>query len=90
MPTDQVGLVRKYTGGETPSLNRMGGADFEKQRARVRSAVREIAEELVVLYRQRLATPGHAVRRPTRRGSTRWRRRSRSRRRPTSCRPSST
>ena len=60
MPTDQVGLVRKYTGGETPSLNRMGGADFEKQRARVRSAVREIAEELVVLYRQRLATPGHA------------------------------
>ena len=52
--------MRKYTGGETPSLNRMGGADFEKQRARVRSAVREIAEELVVLYRQRLATPGHA------------------------------
>jgi transcription-repair coupling factor (superfamily II helicase) len=55
-----VGLVRKYTGGETPTLNRMGGADFEKQRARVRSAVREIAEELVVLYRQRLATPGRA------------------------------
>ena len=60
VPTDQVGLVRKYTGGETPTLNRMGGADFEKQRARVRSAVREIAEELVVLYRQRLATPGRA------------------------------
>ena len=60
VPTDQVGFVRKYTGGETPSLNRMGGADFEKQRARVRSAVREIAEELVVLYRQRLATPGRA------------------------------
>jgi transcription-repair coupling factor (superfamily II helicase) len=60
VPTEQVGFVRKYTGGETPSLNRMGGADFERQRARVRSAVREIAEELVVLYRQRLATPGHA------------------------------
>jgi transcription-repair coupling factor (superfamily II helicase) len=60
VPTDQVGLVRRYTGGETPALNRMGGADFEKQRARVRSAVREIAEELVVLYRQRLATPGRA------------------------------
>jgi transcription-repair coupling factor (superfamily II helicase) len=60
VPTDQVGFVRKYTGGETPSLNRMGGADFEKQRARVRSAVREVAEELVVLYRQRLATPGRA------------------------------
>jgi transcription-repair coupling factor (superfamily II helicase) len=60
VPTDQVGFVRKYTGGESPSLNRMGGADFERQRARVRSAVQEIAEELVVLYRQRLATPGHA------------------------------
>ena len=36
VPTDQVGLVRKYTGGETPSLNRMGGADFERQRAKVR------------------------------------------------------
>ena len=60
VPTDQVGLVRKYTGGETPSLNRMGGADFERQRAKVRSAVREIAEDLVVLYRQRLASPGRA------------------------------
>jgi transcription-repair coupling factor (superfamily II helicase) len=60
VPTDQVGLVRKYTGGETPSLNRMGGADFERQRAKVRSAVREIAEDLVVLYRRRLATPGRA------------------------------
>ncbi|MFN8028336.1 MAG: transcription-repair coupling factor [Acidimicrobiia bacterium] len=60
VPTDQVGLVRRYTGGETPTLNRMGGADFEKQRARVRSAVREIAEELVLLYRQRLAQPGRA------------------------------
>jgi transcription-repair coupling factor (superfamily II helicase) len=60
VPTDQVGFVRKYTGGESPSLNRMGGADFERQRARVRSAVQEVAEELVVLYRQRLATVGHA------------------------------
>ncbi len=60
VPTEQVGFVRKYTGGETPTLNRMGGADFERQRAKVRSAVREIAEELVVLYRRRLATPGIA------------------------------
>ncbi|HZP30208.1 MAG TPA: DEAD/DEAH box helicase, partial [Acidimicrobiia bacterium] len=59
VPTDQVGTVRKYTGGETPTLNRMGGADFEKSKARVRSATREIAQELVVLYRRRLATPGH-------------------------------
>ncbi len=60
VPTDQVGAVRRYTGGDTPALSRMGGADWEKTRARVRSAVREIAQELVVLYRRRLATPGHA------------------------------
>ncbi|HMG28343.1 MAG TPA: transcription-repair coupling factor, partial [Acidimicrobiia bacterium] len=60
VPTDQVGAVRRYTGGDTPTLNRMGGSDWEKTRARVRSAVREIAQELIVLYRRRLATPGHA------------------------------
>ena len=60
VPTDQVGTVRKYTGGDTPTLNRMGGADFEKAKARVRAATREIAQELVVLYRRRLATSGFA------------------------------
>ena len=38
----------------------MGGADFEKAKSRVRSAVREIAQDLVVLYRRRLAATGHA------------------------------
>jgi transcription-repair coupling factor (superfamily II helicase) len=60
IPTDQVHTVRRYTGGETPTLHRMGGADFEKSKSRVRSAVREIAQELVVLYRTRLASPGRA------------------------------
>ena len=60
VPTDQVGTVRRYTGGESPKLNRMGGAEFQKQRAKVRGAVREIAQELVVLYRRRLAAEGFA------------------------------
>jgi transcription-repair coupling factor (superfamily II helicase) len=60
VPTDQIGIVRKYTGGDTPKLSKMGGADWEKTRAKVRKAVRDIAGELVVLYRRRLATPGHA------------------------------
>ncbi len=60
VPTDQVHTVRRYTGTDSPSLNRMGGADFEKAKAKVRSAVRDIAAELVVLYRRRLASTGHA------------------------------
>ena len=60
VPTDQIDVVRHYTGGDSPSLSRMGGADWQRTRARVKSAVREIAQELVVLYQRRLATPGHA------------------------------
>ncbi len=60
VPTDQIGIIRKYTGGETPRLSKMGGADWEKTRARARKAAREIAADLVILYRKRLATPGHA------------------------------
>jgi len=60
VPTDQVGVVRKYTGGDSPSVHKLGGADWARTKARVKHAVREIAQELVVLYRRRLATPGHA------------------------------
>lgn len=58
VPTDQVGTVRRYTGGDSPTLNRLGGKEWQRTRARVRAAVREIASELVVLYRRRLATAG--------------------------------
>jgi transcription-repair coupling factor (superfamily II helicase) len=60
LPSDQIDLIRPYTGGESPSLNRMGGSEWAKTKARVRSAVAEIAQELVVLYQKRLQTPGHA------------------------------
>src|SRR5262249_11245079 len=57
--SEDIGLIRKYTGGEEPKLSKMGGGDWEKTRARVRKAVRDIAGQLVVLYRKRLATAGH-------------------------------
>ncbi|MDH4168671.1 MAG: transcription-repair coupling factor [Acidimicrobiia bacterium] len=60
VPSDQIDAVRHYTGGESPTLSRMGGADFEKSKAKVRSAVQEIAQELVVLYQTRVNTTGHA------------------------------
>ena len=34
--SEDIGLIRKYTGGETPKLSKMGGADWEKTRAGVR------------------------------------------------------
>ena len=60
VPTDQVGAVRRYTGGDKPTLNRLGGKEWQKTRSRVRAAVHEIATELVTLYRRRLATTGRA------------------------------
>ncbi|HEV2368476.1 MAG TPA: DEAD/DEAH box helicase, partial [Acidimicrobiales bacterium] len=60
VPSDQIDAITPYTGGETPSLSRLGGADWQRTKAKVRAAVREIAQELVVLYRRRVTTPGHA------------------------------
>ncbi len=60
LPVDQIEAVTPYSGGETPTLSKMGGAEWQRTRARARAAAGEIAEELVALYRQRLAVEGHA------------------------------
>ncbi|MBA3286522.1 MAG: transcription-repair coupling factor [Acidimicrobiia bacterium] len=60
VPSDQIDVLRQYVGGESPTLHRLGGSDFAKAKSRVRSAVREIAQELVVLYQKRVNAPGFA------------------------------
>ncbi|RPI07330.1 MAG: transcription-repair coupling factor, partial [Actinobacteria bacterium] len=60
VPSDQIDAVRHYTGGDSPTLHRLGGSDFARTKARVKAAVREIAQELVVLYQRRVTSPGHA------------------------------
>ncbi|WNM25045.1 transcription-repair coupling factor [Demequina capsici] len=58
VPTDQLDQVTKYVGGETPSVNKMGGADWQKTKGRARKAVKEIAAELIRLYSARMASTG--------------------------------
>ena len=60
VPADTLDQVTRYVGGEAPSLDRLGGADWSKRKARARRAVREIAAELIKLYAARQATHGHA------------------------------
>ena len=60
VPSDQIDVLRQYVGGEAPTLHRLGGSDFAKAKSRVRSAVREIAQELVVLYQKRVNAEGYA------------------------------
>ncbi|MCP2364442.1 transcription-repair coupling factor (superfamily II helicase) [Nonomuraea thailandensis] len=59
VPTDQLDEVTRYVGGEAPTLNRMGGADWAKAKSRAKKAVKEIAGELIRLYSARMASPGH-------------------------------
>ncbi len=60
VPMDQLDLVTRYVGGEAPTLDKMGGADWNKRKSRARKAVREIAADLIKLYAARQATRGHA------------------------------
>jgi len=60
VPTDQLAAVRTYTGGEAPRLSRMGGADWERTRTKVRKAVAVVAQEVVALHRERARATGHA------------------------------
>ena len=59
VPSDALDQVTRYVGGESPSLNKMGGSDWSKTKTRARKAVKEIAGELVRLYSARQATKGH-------------------------------
>ncbi|MCB0895526.1 MAG: transcription-repair coupling factor, partial [Nocardioidaceae bacterium] len=60
VPADALDQVTRYVGGEQPSLDRLGGADWTKRKNRARKAVREIAAELIKLYAARQATRGYA------------------------------
>ena len=62
VPTDQVQLLQKYIGseGETPKLSRLGGTDWAKAKARAKSAVADLARELIDLYARRRVAPGFA------------------------------
>ncbi|MGQ0617948.1 MAG: transcription-repair coupling factor [Acidimicrobiia bacterium] len=60
VPSDQIDAVRHYTGGESPTLHKLGGSDWAKTKARVRNEVDQVAQELVVLYQKRVNVPGHA------------------------------
>ncbi|MBM6402072.1 transcription-repair coupling factor [Phycicoccus sonneratiae] len=60
VPTDQLDQVTRYVGGEQPTLNKMGGSDWQQTKGRARRYVKQIAAELIRLYSARMATRGHA------------------------------
>ncbi len=62
VPTDQLDRVQKYIGseGNAPKLNRLSGGEWQRQKSKVKQSIQEIAGDLLKLYAQREANPGHA------------------------------
>ena len=63
VPVTQLDMVAKYIGTGEDSrvkLNRLGSQDWQKQKAKVKSSVKDIAKELIALYSARMKAKGYA------------------------------
>jgi len=62
VPVDQIGLVERYIGveGEAPKVHTLGGAEWDREKQRVRESARALAGELLALYAARETAPGFA------------------------------
>lgn len=60
VPLEQFKLVRKYVSkeGAVPKLNKLGGTEWEKTKAKIKNRVNDLAERLIKLYAERNSTPG--------------------------------
>lgn len=61
VPVEQLDLVQKYIGseGKAPRINKLGGSEWNKAKAKVRKSINEIAQDLVKLYAVRASLKGH-------------------------------
>ena len=63
LPVDQLDLVSKYVGNNEDGavkLSKMGGADWNRSKAKAKGAARDMAKELIELYAKRRRTRGIA------------------------------
>jgi transcription-repair coupling factor (superfamily II helicase) len=62
VPVEAMERVQKYTSAEgaRPSVDKLGSGAWEKTKRRVKKAMRDMAAELLRLYAERKARPGHA------------------------------
>jgi len=61
VPLTRLDLVQKYRSqeGAKPTLNRLGTGQWEKTKARVKKAMKDMTDELLTLYAQRQSAQGH-------------------------------
>ncbi|MGB9976962.1 transcription-repair coupling factor [Thermovenabulum sp.] len=67
VPTDQVELIYKYVSPEDkpPKLNKLGGSEWSKTKAKVKESIKEMAKELIELYAARQSIKGFAFSKDT-------------------------
>ncbi|MEQ8196698.1 MAG: transcription-repair coupling factor, partial [Clostridiaceae bacterium] len=61
VPVDQLDMIQKYIGseGKAPKVNKLGGTEWQKAKAKVRNSINDIADELIKLYASRAALKGY-------------------------------
>ena len=61
VPVDQMDQVQKYVASEdkSPKLNKLGGSEWKKTKAKVQQSVEDIADELIALYKEREMSVGY-------------------------------
>ena len=60
VPVENMDILSKYMGGDTPSLSKIGGGEFERVKARVRASLKKMAFDLKALYAERQEKVGYA------------------------------
>ncbi len=62
VPSDQVDRVQKYIGSEgaAPNVSKLGGNDWERAKSRAKKQVKEIAQDLIILYAARSSQEGYS------------------------------
>jgi transcription-repair coupling factor (superfamily II helicase) len=61
VPVESFDRIQKYASAEgaRPAVDRLGSGTWEKTKTRVKKAMRDMAQELLRLYAERKARPGH-------------------------------
>jgi len=67
IPVEKIDLISKYSGNEgvCPKVNKLGGSDWNKVKARVKSKIHDIADKLLKLYAEREMRKGFAFSKDT-------------------------
>ena len=58
VPVEQMDVLSKYVGETNPSLSKIGGAEFDRVKERVKRSIRELAFDLKQLYAERTEKKG--------------------------------